>query len=226
MKTLAQLREHVWDFVDTDDSDISENLLNAWAKEGFDRIVRAVRSSPHFDAEYPLNGAAGDESVPFNATLESIEWVTCNGRLLDSLGQREAYDYFVSWDGFRRTGEPTHFSSTDRTIELWPTPSQDFDLVVHGWRKPVDWVTAASTPDFPEYYESALIQFMLYRAFGQQGLVEDGQIHRAEFESQVAEFVAWELQQDATQRPMVLNGGTRLRSRSGPAPLTFPVRMG
>lgn len=76
----------------------------------------------------------------------------------------------------------------------------------------------------PEEFESVLLSYMLYRAYGHQGLIEDAQAEKAEFESQLGQLTAWE-KETPTQRPMILGGGQR-RRRSGPAPLTFPIRMG
>lgn len=223
MKTLAGLRQYIYDFLDIESFDIPEGLLNTWAKEGYDRIIKMDRRIPHFEASFSTTVTAGDFQFPFPAELDSIDWVTVNGRIVEPVDFREGYDQFVSWDGQRTSGLVTHYSAHNGMFYLWPTPAGSETVVIHGWRKPTDWVSTAGTPDMPEHFESVLLSFMLYRAYGHQGLIEDAQAERAEFESQLGQLHDWETS-TPTQRPLILGGGKR--RRSGPAPLTFPIRMG
>lgn len=219
MKNLTELREYVWDFIDTDNTDISENLLDSWAQEGFNRIVRVTRTLPFYENDWTVSGVAGEQSAAFPADLESIEWIAFDGEVLEPIGYREAVEQF----GNTSSGIPTHYTIDTANLILWPEPSSDWEVAVHGWRKPNDWVAGAGTPDFPAQFEPVLLSFMLYRAYGQQGLTEDAFNERAEFDSQLSELIRWELA-ESTAQPMVLGGGRR--SRSGPKPLTFPIRMG
>lgn len=224
MKTLAELRKYIYDFLDVEVFDISESLLNTWAKEGYDRIIKIARRLPHFEQEFNTAVSSGEGSIDYPADLESIDWLTVGGRIVDPVDYREAYDDFVSWDGHATSGWPTHYSAHNGKLYFWPTPSADYDIVIQGWRKPSDWVAVSGTPDMPEPFESVLLSFMLYRAYGHQGLIEDAQAEKVEFESQLGQLTSWE-KETPTQRPMIMGGGKR-RRRSGPAPLTFPIVMG
>lgn len=224
MKTLSELRQYIYDFLDVESFDIPEALLNTWAKEGYDRIIKMERRIPHFEDTFAAVTTSGIGSVTRPAELDSTGWVTADGRILEPLDHRLAYDEFVGWDGAAHEGEPTHYSTHGDQLHLWPIPTSEMTVTIHGWRRPLAWVANAGRPDMPEHFESVLLSFMLYRAYGHQGLIEDAQAERAEFESQLGQLHQWETSMP-TDRPMIMNGGTR-RGRSGPAPLTFPIVMG
>lgn len=223
MKALAELRQYIYDFLDVEVFDISEDLLNSWAKEGYDRIVKMARRLPHFESEHVVQTIPYQQHIDMPETLESIDWLTVGGRVLRPIDFREGYEEYVSHDGQPNVGEPARFSPHNGRIFFWPMPHSEREVVIQGWRKPFDWVAIAGTPDMPEEFESVLLSYMLYRAYGHQGLIEDQAVERAEFDSQITQLTSWE-KEIPTQSPMILGGGKR--RRSGPAPLSFPITMG
>lgn len=224
MKTLAELRTYIYTFLDIETVDLAPTLLDSWAKEGYDRIIKVARRQPHFEDSWEFDLVAGGDPTTVPDDLQDIEWVTVDGRVVEPIDYRQAYDQYVGWDGQAAlTGWPTHYSFYNGGLYFWPVPAGVQAVVVHGWRKPIDWFAFAGQPDMPDPFESVLLSFMLYRAYGHQGLLSEAQNERNEFESQLAQLFDFETEVPP-QQPLVL-GGAR-RRHTVPAPLTFPIRYG
>lgn len=223
MRTLPQIRQYVWDFLDVEDCDIPASIIDAWAAEAWHKILKITRRHPHFEHRWDFALIADQPEWPEAADLEDIEWIRADGRVLTNIGQRDAVLRFSSMDGQIPTGAPTHYSRWDDKVLFWPVPSGEFNVTVFGYRKPADWVENGGVPDMPAHFESTLLSFVLYRAYGQQQMTEEAQQELAEFNSQMSEFGGWELEAPG-DRPLILGGSKR--PFGGPQPLTFPIRMG
>lgn len=223
MRALPQIRQYVWDFLDVEDCDISASMIDAWAAEAWHKILKITRRHPHFEDRWDFSLNAGDDEWPEAASVEDVEWIKADGRVLTNIGHRDAVARFTSHDGQVHSGTPTHYSRWDDRITFWPTPSGQHNITVYGYRKPVDWVSTGGVPDMPEHFESTLLSFLMYRAYGQQQMIEDAQQEMAEFNAQMSEFGGWMLEAPG-DRPLIMGGSKR--PYGGPQPLTFPIRMG
>lgn len=218
MRSVPELRAYVYDFLDVEEEDVAPSLINAWIQEGYDKIVKAIRRFPHFERNYTL--VATGQEVSFPADLDSVAFIAIDNRVLHPIGEREAIDRFSGYDGNVVSGNPTHYSVFADVAKLWPAPSSTESLDLNGWRKPTAWVSVEGAPDMPAHFEGALLSFLLYRAYGHQGMLEEASIERGEFEGQVSEMLAWE-NEDSTQQPMILGGVRRRPQATG-----LPYRLG
>jgi hypothetical protein len=208
--TLQQIRDYVRSYLDLDDTDLPDNLIDAWATEGSLLIERAEKRWPFYESTWSLNTTSGVAEYEITAALGSDvrELVSCTGPRYE-LHWISTDEANARWTVAADTsGDPLYWSTWGTTtITLWPTPTDAETFTFRGYRAPSDWVLdgAGGTPDFPADLHHALVAFVLARAYLQQEDEALGHENMRIFEASLSAFQR-RMNDLPGNQPMVLNG--------------------
>jgi hypothetical protein len=123
--------------LDLDESDLPNPLLDAYVRDGFNRIIELETRWPFYEWVWDVSApAAGYLPMPTDAR-EVTSVMGPYGRLMH-IDARHAEDWFGYGGG---SSTPGYWSQLASSIQLWPQPmSEAMMLRLRGWRKPADWV--------------------------------------------------------------------------------------
>lgn len=169
--TVQQLRDYVRDFLDTDDQEIGDSLLEVWRNEGTSRIQRVIAPWQFYETAWTITTSL--PTIQFTAVSPAIDTVTsveAENWVLRYVPHSLAVGRYAWGDS---TGTPYEFSvarteADGQHIRLWPTPSASDTYVIRGYRVPTDAVAATDVPDLPGELHPLLAEWMLARAYEMQ----------------------------------------------------------
>lgn len=190
-KTLQSIRDAVRLHLDLDTDDMPDIMLDDFIREGSKRIERAEERWPFYEADFILTTTPGIGSYPISGIATNID------RIHAIIGLRWTLKYLgvdtadVRWpQNITEQGEPSHYSVWLGVVRLKPVPDAAYNLVVHGYRKPIDWVAqgAGGVPDMPDELHNTVQMWALARAYNQQDDPEMGAIYERMFADELNEF--------------------------------------
>lgn len=148
---------------------ISDEWLTKRANQGEKEACRRaglITESVH--AMCSVSVAAGDPVVPLDPRIINIK----KARLaLDSQPLCPVRSDQLSFDWESETGTPSHYVTDYQSgaIRLYPSPTVNDDLLLTVTRLPLkDMASGEDKPEIREEYHDALVQWVLYRAYGKQ----------------------------------------------------------
>jgi hypothetical protein len=161
--TGAGLREVVREITDLDSTDLPDNLLNLYLRDGYYRILDAGDRWPFLEKTFTFNTVQDQRAYPIeNFTADPIAEVisivdpTAVGTRLELITYDEGETtYMGSYD---TSGEPLFYAVWEGKIHLFPKPNNARTLTVRAYREPIDWITtdgfvdAAANLHFPLAY--------------------------------------------------------------------------
>lgn len=187
MATLAELRAKVRSQTQTKDSVLTDDEIDSWLQEAFDRTIGAINQWPFYEETWSLTLLAGQSTIalPTSPALEpqgivSIMDVTDNVKLA-----MVDHEWAEDWYGVSpaSAGTLTHFSVWDDTINFWPALDlgTNHAIQVRGYRQPNDWIAdgASAQPDCDSRLHLGLANYAIALAYIQQ---EDESLERVYME--------------------------------------------
>lgn len=164
--TVQNMRDYVRAYLDTDETEMPDSLLNVWMDEGTSRIQRKFEPWSFYETAWEFETA--DPSVPF-ATIDSacevVQSVEADRWMLHGLPHENALSKFAWSDS---SGSAYWFSTFASTLFLWPNPDSLTAFTARGYRAPTAWSAATDSVDVPVEFHPLICEWMLARAYEQQ----------------------------------------------------------
>lgn len=222
---LADIRSKVRTITDMDTTDLPNDVLDMYVKDGYQRMIALERRWPFFQKSYSLSTVADQASYSISAIgsgdireITSIVDTTANGSRLTLVAHEDAE---AVWNGTAdQTGRPLHYSFWEGKVFIWPKPDAVYPLSVRGYRKPVDWTANTSTEvDADERLHQALVYYTIAQVYQLQEDMELAMFYRNSFDENVR-LVAGDIMRPSSSRPMILSGSRFHESSDG---YQFPI---
>jgi hypothetical protein len=204
---LQTIRNLVRTHLDLELEDLPDPLLDAFIREGSRRIEQAERYWPFYQQSFPYSIAVAEASTPLSAISPDITEIAAvtrsDGQHLRFLGPHEFEDRrFAS-----QSGDVAFFTQWGTVVSWGPAPDAAVDLIVRGYRRPLDWVAqgAGAEPDLPVELHNTVSLWAIHRAYAQQEDPELSQLHERLFADELNLYRRRFTQMNVTQ-PIVLGG--------------------
>lgn len=218
MRDLEHIRSYVRTYMDLDDEDIVNDLLDAWALEGYRNIVRRTRRLPFFEASWDLTFTEGEGSQDAPADADELSQLSSDWGPLQHMDEDAARTDFNIYNAGPQTGHPLVWSLREGVLRVWPTPDADYEIHASGWRTPdFTWTaTSGGVPDMPDELEDALLAWVMHRAYTHQDDPELAVAELQRYTAAVDEHLSYVVQ-GPLAAPLIIGGGRRRH------PTPFPV---
>lgn len=213
MATLNELRQMTRDHMDVDDVELSNVLLDMFAREGSSRIEKHVQAWSFREHIFRFQTTAGPGSYPYNNVsdpdrgfmMRKIVGIWSENGPLKWLGPQDA----MSRGRLRLAapGVPTAWYEYGGQFHLLPAPEVGTELIFQGVREPRDWVLEGSggEPDFPPEFHNTVWLWMLGRAYGQQEDTELSMMYMDLFQDEL-ERLAKDYEMMPPPQPTIMSG--------------------
>ncbi len=207
MSTLVEIRTFVRDYLDVDEEEMPNAVIDKGARDGSRRIWRMSKRWPHAETSFGLSTVAAQASYGFASlvgysTLAELVEVRSTSRSLDYMSNQEAER---NWPrNATASGEPTHFTVWSDTIRFWPTPNATYALEIRGYKAPTDWVTVQGSPDLPDEFHSLIETWALRQGYLHQDDPEMADVCERQFNEDLSELKRFHLT-GPVAGPIVLN---------------------
>ena len=210
MRSVDQIRSYVREYLDLEEEDMGNTLIDAWIREGYRKVIRAARRWPFFESTWTVVTVAGTAEVSLSGTVDEINAIEGPYGQLRKMDEASARDDFNPYSLRPQSGQPIAWTKHASTVRIYPTPDTTYSLRVLGWRAPLDWMAdgAGATPDFPEECEDTLLAWVMHRAYTHQDDPELAAAEAQRFAASLNEMVSHHTQDDLGA-PGVLGGGRR-----------------
>ena len=237
--TLTQMRQFVGELSDLDigniaqNADISNDLVNGFIKEGFQKIVALSNRWPYYQTTYTFatvenvhtySNFTQTQPTPSGSAARSITdiqqliSVVNNGPVSGNNGQGNALVYIDQaraesiWVGSSDQPEiPAYFSIWSNQLWLWPKPEQSYFITVRGYRIPsLEWFSDENLPiDISPQLQLPLINYVMARIFQFQEDPEMAREYMTSFERAIA-IIQGQLTAPSSNRQLIMSGGLQL----------------
>ena len=147
----------------------SDELLTIYANEAQDEACR--RGQLLRDAASPMCTvayAAGDGSVALNDGIVQVLRAFVDGWPVDVISAEQMEAFMPTWQATSSAVRPSYLVAglSAGRLHLWPTPSQPGQIKLHVLRLPKRLKMDADKPEIRPELHPALVDWMLYRAYG------------------------------------------------------------
>jgi hypothetical protein len=164
MATLQQIADFARAVLQTDDTDLTDQMVTVFANDAVERILGVRNIWPHLYAEGTLSVVAGTSSYTLASasfspqTFTTLESVWDDQGLGTSLVEVDYQGAAAYWLGSNQisSDRPSWFATSGGKIYLYPTPSGTRVFRVGGYRDPVEMDAMADTPDIPNRFHNAV----------------------------------------------------------------------
>lgn len=207
---LQEIRDRTWSVLETDEDEFPTALLDAFALDGYNRIVGTDRRWPTFQtssvvnvlANVPFFAVGGSQFVTAMREVTSLVNVTDKTRLY----QRPYQDALEAYG--TDTGTPEAWSVWGGNIYLWPRNDSNVTLTAIGFRDPERWWTDPSREiDCDSLLHMSILYFVLSRCFARMEDTELAGFYEQMFVSGVSSVAQTVMQRNTADDPLVLHGG-------------------
>lgn len=209
--TLTDLRLMVRNISDLDATDVSNAIIDDYAKEGFQRIVALERRWPFFEKTYTFNTVLNQRPYTI-ATIGDIREVIS---LVDTSTSGNRFT-LISYDSAEEiwlgntdtASRPYFFALWDSKLHLYPKPDGIYPITVRAYRNPsYTWLTSILTAiDIDEWFHVLLVYFVLARIYQRQEDPELAAMYLKSFEEGVV-MARRDLMKSSSAQPIVYSGG-------------------
>lgn len=162
--TVQEMRDYVRTFLDSDEEELPDSLLDIWRDEGTARIQRTFEPWSFYQSTWTLT--TSDHAATLADDVESIDSVEGDTQLLKYLPHQTLVEMYAWSDG--SGSRVTYWSIWGEVLYLWPTPDAEESFTITGIRKPTAAVEATDTVDLPDEFHALVCEWMLARAYEQQ----------------------------------------------------------
>jgi hypothetical protein len=216
VSTLQQVRDKVRLQADLDEDDLPDATLDGYIREAFDQTFAVEARWPFFEYTWDLVKAE-DATTIARPTVPEVAFIqrfrdSSNFNLLhiDAQQAEETFQGVIS-----TTDTPEFFSVWGDVISLWPTPTaaaQTFTM--RGYRKPTWSDTPSATLDGDTRLHLPIFHYAVALAYAQ---MEDPELEGTYMQrwGSTLNTIRRDIMQPQHAEPLILNGGSRIRSRRG-----------
>ena len=209
--TLTTLRSQVRDMSDLDETDLSDAVIDQFAREGFQRIYALERRWPILQATYTFSTVANQREYTISTIgdireIISIVDTSTQGARLHLIDYNQAE---MVWLGnLDVAARPYFYSFWNKKIQLWAKPNIVYPMTVRAFRNPVyTWLTNITEAiDLDEWFHAILPYFVLARVYQRQEDSDLSNMYMKSFEEGVA-FARRDLMKASSAQPVIMSGG-------------------
>ena len=209
--TLTTLRSQVRDMADLDETDLSNAVIDQFAREGFQRIYALERRWPYLQETYTFNTVVGQREYTISTIgdireIISVLDTSSSGARLTLIPYDNAEEIWLGNTDV--PSRPYFYSFWDKKIQLWAKPDAVYPITVRAYRNPV--YTWLSDPDeiidLDEWFHALLPYFVLGRVYQRQEDAQLAQMHLNSFEQGVG-LARRDLMKASSAQPVIMSGG-------------------
>jgi hypothetical protein len=168
MLSLQDARDYVRSFLDSDEDELPNILVDPWILEGLSRIQRLPFISTYYAKSWTLTSTPSSQEYPLDGIAADIdEIVSVQGP--NWLLRQRPHEILVDKYAFSTAGtdNPTEYSVFAGSLFLWMTPSGTDTYVLRGYRTPLQPSAASDVFDVPPEFHSVIAEYALARAYEQ-----------------------------------------------------------
>lgn len=209
--TLTTLRAQVRDMSDLDETDLSDSVIDQFAREGFQRIYALERRWPILQETYTFSTVANQREYSISTIgdireIISIVDTSAQGARLHLIDYNQAEQVWLG--NLDVAARPYFYSFWDKKIQLWAKPNIVYPMTVRAFRNPVyTWLTNITEDiDLDEWFHAILPYFVLARVYQRQEDSDLSSMYMKSFEEGVA-FARRDLMKASSAQPVVMSGG-------------------
>ena len=209
--TLTTLRSQVRDMADLDETDLSDAVIDQFAREGFQRIYALERRWPILQETYTFNTVANQREYTISTIgdIREIIYVvdtSTQGARLSLIDYNDAEQIWLG--NLDVASRPYFYSFWDKKLQLWAKPDIVYPMTVRAFRNPVyTWLTdITENIDLDEWFHAILPYFVLARVYQRQEDSDLANMYMKSFEEGVA-FARRDLMKASSAQPVVMSGG-------------------
>jgi len=209
--TLTTLRSQVRDMSDLDSTDLSDSVIDQFAREGFQRIYALERRWPILQATYTFNTVADQREYTISTIgdireIISVVDTSAQGARLHLIDYNQAE---MVWLGnLDVAARPYFYSFWNKKLQLWAKPNIVYPMTVRAFRNPVySWLDDPEEDiDLDEWFHAILPYFVLARVYQRQEDSDLSTMYMRSFDEGVA-FARRDLMKASSSQPVVMSGG-------------------
>ena len=209
--TLTTLRSQVRDMADLDETDLSDAVIDQFAREGFQRIYALERRWPILQETYTFNTVANQREYTISTIgdireIISVVDTSTQGARLTLIDYNDAESIWLG--NLDVASRPYFYSFWDKKIQLWAKPDIVYPMTVRAFRNPVyTWLTNITQDiDLDEWFHAILPYFVLARVYQRQEDSDLANMYLKSFEEGVA-LARRDLMKASSAQPVIMSGG-------------------
>ena len=209
--TLTTLRSQVRDMADLDETDLSNAVIDQFAREGFQRIYALERRWPILQETYTFNTVASQREYTISTIgdireIISVVDTSTQGARLTLIDYNDAESIWLG--NLDVASRPYFYSFWDKKIQLWAKPDIVYPMTVRAFRNPVyTWLTdITESIDLDEWFHAILPYFVLARVYQRQEDSDLANMYLKSFEEGVA-LARRDLMKASSAQPVIMSGG-------------------
>ena len=206
--TLTTLRSQVRDMADLDETDLSNTIIDQFAREGFQRIYALERRWPILQETYTFNTVANQREYTISTIgdireIISVVDTSTQGARLSLIDFNDAESIWLG--NLDVASRPYFYSFWDKKLQLWAKPDIVYPMTVRAFRNPVyTWLTdITENIDLDEWFHAILPYFVLARVYQRQEDSDLANMYMKSFEEGVA-FARRDLMKASSAQPVVI----------------------
>ena len=209
--TLTTLRSQVRDMADLDESDLSNAVIDQFAREGFQRIYALERRWPILQETYTFNTVANQRAYTISTIgdireIISVVDTSTQGARLTLIDYNDAEQIWLG--NLDVASRPYFYSFWDKKLQLWAKPDIVYPMTVRAFRNPVyTWLSNTSESiDLDEFFHAILPYFVLARVYQRQEDSDLANMYLKSFEEGVG-IARRDLMKASSAQPVIMSGG-------------------
>ena len=209
--TLTTLRSQVRDMADLDETDLSDAIIDQFAREGFQRIYALERRWPILQETYTFNTVANQREYTISTIgdireIISVVDTSTQGARLTLIDYNDAESIWLG--NLDVASRPYFYSFWDKKICLWAKPDIVYPMTVRAFRNPVyTWLTNITEDiDLDEFFHAILPYFVLARIYQRQEDSDLANMYLKSFEEGVG-IARRDLMKASSAQPVIMSGG-------------------
>ena len=209
--TLTTLRSQVRDMADLDENDLSNAVIDQFAREGFQRIYALERRWPILQETYTFNTVANQREYTISTIgdireIISVVDTSTQGARLTLIDYNDAESIWLG--NLDVASRPYFYSFWDKKLQLWAKPDIVYPMTVRAFRNPVyTWLTDITEEiDLDEFFHAILPYFVLARVYQRQEDSDLANMYLKSFEEGVA-LARRDLMKASSAQPVIMSGG-------------------
>ena len=209
--TLTTLRSQVRDMADLDSTDLSDAVIDQFAREGFQRIYALERRWPILQETYTFNTVANQREYTISTIgdireIISVVDTSTQGARLTLIDYNDAESIWLG--NLDVASRPYFYSFWDKKLQLWAKPDIVYPMTVRAFRNPVyTWLSDISESiDLDEFFHAILPYFVLARVYQRQEDSDLANMYLKSFEEGVA-LARRDLMKASSAQPVIMSGG-------------------
>ena len=196
---------------DLDETDLSNAVIDQFAREGFQRIYALERRWPILQESYTFNTVANQREYTVSTIgdireIISVVDTSTQGARLTLIDYNDAEGIWLG--NLDVASRPYFYSFWDKKLQLWAKPDIIYPMVVRAFRNPVyTWLTdITENIDLDEWFHAILPYFVLARVYQRQEDSDLSNMYMKSFEEGVA-FARRDLMKASSAQPVIMSGG-------------------